>query len=503
MSEHLRIGADFFPSAKISWGVRADGSGFFTDTKVDTRNTVTQVDSGLSDVLHQVNHLHGKFENASAGIYFKKEIDTTGTELSASVDYVDYYNRAHEYYNLHFFDANGYENIPAVFQRTYKNTDIGIYAGQIDFSHPFQKKYKIEAGIKSSYVKTLNSLLFEIENAATNNWENDPARSNTFVYTEQINAAYADISADYKKWQLQAGLRAEQTLSLGNSPSTNETHQNNYIQLFPTLFATQQISDKQSLQYSVSRRVNRPGYDELNPFIFYVDQYTYHIGNPFLQPEISNSIDITHDYGDFLFSSLGASRTTHGISQITRQIDSTGILNQSEMNLNTIDNIYLSELFSKQLTPWWNNEFNMIVNYNRYKTNLDAGVLDKGNVVFNFIANETFSLKYKWKFELSASYQSPMVYALFYILPSADVTVGLSKNFLNNKLHLTVTASDLFYWQTQHVRIDFYDQQLYAWHKFDTRVVYVRLRYAFGNANAAKKSQFKNAADDLQKRAGK
>jgi hypothetical protein len=502
-SQHLRIGADFFPSKKTTWGIRGDGSSYLASTILDSRNNVTDVNAGTSNLLQQTNYLHGHFKNASAGIYCQQKFDTLGTELSASFDYVTYYNRAHENYNLHFFDDTGFENSTPVFQRTQKGTDIGIYVGQIDFTHPFKKKYKIEAGIKSSYVKTANDLLFEIENSSSGNWINDTTRSNKFIYTEQINAAYGTFSADFGKWQFEGGLRAEQTLSDGNSPTTNETHHNNYIQLFPALFVTQIINEKQSLQYSFARRINRPGYQELNPFIFYIDQYTYHLGNPFLQPEISNSVDITHDYGDFLFTSAGISRTTAGIADITHQIDSTGILNQSSVNLNTIDNAYFNVTLSKQITSWWITESNFLLNYNHYKTNFYGDPLNRSNVAVDIYLTETFLLKHGWKAEVSGWYQSPMVYTIFLIHPSGDVSLGLSKSFLNNKLKFTLNAGDLFYTQTQHVTIDFNTQHLYAIHKFDTRVVFVRLRYNFGNSNAAKKSQFKNAADDLQKRAGK
>jgi iron complex outermembrane receptor protein len=500
-TEHLRLGADFFPSKKITWGIRCDGSLYHADTQLDSRNTVKEINSGASTLLHQINYLHGNFENASAGLYYTQKLDTNGSELSASFDYVSYFNRAHENYNLHFFDGDGIENTDPVFQRTKKGTDIGIYVGQIDYSHPFKKKYKLEAGLKTSYVKTSNDLLFEIQNASSGNWVNDTTRSNTFIYTEQINAAYFDCSADYGKWQLEAGLRAEQTLSNGNSPTTHEVHRNNYVQLFPTLFVTQKISEKQSLQYSFARRINRPAYDELNPFIFYVDQYTYHLGNPFLQPEISNSIDITHDYSDFFFTTIGVSRTTGGMAQITHQIDSTGILNQSTVNLNTIDNAYLNINFSKPILKWWIHESNILFSYTHYKTNFYGESINRGNVAFDIYLTETFILKKGWKVEASAWYQSAMAYTIFLIQPTQDLSVGVSKNFFKNKLRFTLNAGDLFYTNTQRVTVDFNTQHLYAKHEFDTRVVYVRLRYNFGNSSAAKKSQFKNAADDLQKRA--
>jgi iron complex outermembrane receptor protein len=502
-SHHVRLGADFNPTKTVTWGIRTDGSLFDSKSILDSRNTVTQVDSGSNSILHQINTLNGNFNNASAGVYFKKEFDTLGTELSTSFDYVNYSNRSHETYDLHFIDDNGNATAPSAYQRVLKGTDIGIYVAQIDYTHPFEKKYKLEAGVKSSYVKTNNDLNFEIQDNSTGNWNNDSTRSNSFIYKEQINAAYTSLSADYGKWQLEAGLRAEQTISNGNSPTTGEIHKNDYIKFFPTIFASQKINDKQSMTYSLARRLNRPAYGELNPFIFYIDQYTYHLGNPFLQPEFSNNVEITHDYGDFLFTTLGFSRTSGGMADATHQIDSTGILNQSTININTIDYAYGNLNFSMPVTKWWTSEINVAFNYNHYKTDLNGSALDRENTAFDFYTNQTFLIKGGWKFEASAWYQSSLVYTIFVIQPSGDVTFGLSKNFLKNKLRLTINASDAFYNNTQHVNVDFENQHLYARHAFDSRVVYVRLRYNFGNSKAARKSEFKNAADDLQKRAGK
>ncbi|MGZ4117729.1 MAG: TonB-dependent receptor domain-containing protein [Bacteroidia bacterium] len=501
-SQNMKAGVDFFPSKNISFGLRADASDFTRNVDLDSKTKITKVDSGNVNTLHQTNLLKGEFKNGSLGFYYNQKLDTVGSELNVSLDYVNYHNRSTENYNLHFLDNYGAEIYDPQYQRSYPNTDIGIYVGQIDYTHPFRKKYKIEAGIKSSYVKTTNDLLFEIQNNNTNDWQKDTTRTNSFIYTEQINAAYLSGTADLGKWQLQGGLRAEQTNSNGNSPTTHQDHINNYVQLFPSLFVTQKISDEHSLQYTIARRINRPAYDALNPFYFYVDQYLYKIGNPFLQPEIANSADITYDYKDFIFASIGASRTTAGIAHVTHLIDSTGVMNQTSVNMNTIDNCYLSLTFSKSFTKWWTNENSLVLNYNHYLATLSGANLDRSNITYNMSATESFLLKYGIKIEASAWYQSPTVYSIFLIQPAGDVSLGISKSFLKNKLKCTVNVSDMLYTQSQRVLVDFVDQHINTTYNFDSRFVYVRMRYNFGKTDAAKKSQFKNAADDLQKRVG-
>jgi hypothetical protein len=501
VTNHIRVGADFYPSKKITWGVRADAMLMHNYTHIEGNNKIADVDSGSFFTLHQTNITSGNFNNGSFGAYFTKKLDTAGTELSLSSDYVAYNNNSHETYDLHFLDEQGNEFTPPEYERTEKQTGISIFVSQLDFTHPFLKKYNLEAGVKSSYVTTNNDLQFELQDNATGNWSTDSTRTNAFLYDELISAAYVSCSADLGKWQLKGGLRAEQTHALGKSPTTGTQHASDYLQLFPTLFITEKINDKNSIDYSLSRRINRPEYGDLNPFIFYIDQYTYRLGNPYLQPEIANAMDVTHDYSDMFFTSIGFSRTTNGFGQLLEQIDSTGIVHQSTVNMNTIDNAYLSLTLSMPFTKWWTTEINVMTNYNHYKSDFGEIKLDRENFVYNLSCTETFLFSHGWKLEASAWYQSPMTYTIFYIQPSSDVSLGVSKNFFKEKLRFSLNAADIFYTNSQKLTVVFANQDLYSLHDFDTRVVYLRLRYNFGNSAAARKSQFRSGADDLKKRA--
>jgi hypothetical protein len=500
-SQTGKAGLDFFPDSMTTIGLRGDASLFTRTTRLDSRTTIEKMDSGTSSILHQVNTTDSRFLKGSLSLFASRKLDTTGTEINISLDYVNYQNRDNELYNLYFLTASGMPSGSPAFQRSFPNTDIGIYAGQIDYSHPFRRKYKLETGLKSSLVQTNNNLLFENQDGS-GQWQKDLSRTNTFLYTEQINAAYLSLTADWGKWNLQGGLRAEQTISDGNSSSTGQDHRNNTIQLFPSLLVSQKISENHSMQYTFFRRINRPAYDELNPFYFYLDRYLYRIGNPFLQPEITNGGDATYSYKNMFFASAGASHTTSGIAHITRLADSTGVLNQTSVNMNTIDNMFVSLTLSNSIVKWWSSTINATANYNHYMTSLSDGGLDRANIVYNMNVTETFLLKAGIKAELSGWYQSPMVYSIFLIQPSADVSLGLSRSFLKDKLKLSINVSDLFLTRAQHVTVDFQDQHLVSAYNFDSRYVYVRLKYNFDGNRSMRKAQFHSATDDLQKRVG-
>jgi iron complex outermembrane receptor protein len=416
VAQAVKTGLDWFATKKLTLGLRLDGSYTERNSLLDSRTTITKTDSGSASILHQINKTAGTFKNGSINAFLNQKLDTLGSELNLSADMLRYQNRSVENYDLYFLSMTGADISPANYQRSMPNSDISIYVAQIDYTKAFRKTYKMDAGLKSSFVRSDNGLLFENQDA-NGLWQKDAGRSNSFSYSETINAAYLDGSADLGKLQVQAGLRAEQTVSEGISPTTGQDHANNYIQLFPTLLLSKTLSENHSLQASLFRRINRPAYDELNPFIFYVDQYLRRVGNPFLQPEISKGADLSYSYKSDIYASLGASRTTSGIAHVTHLVDSTGVTSQLSVNMNTIDNGYFSLTWVGSAVKWWTNSLNVTLNYNHYLANLSGQNLDRSNVVYNFNLTEGFLLKKGLKLEVSGWYQSPMVYSIFLIQP--------------------------------------------------------------------------------------
>lgn len=492
-----RVGIDFTPNANTTWGLRVDGSRDVEKIRTSNESTITQDTDTMR--LTQENKLHGRFSNLGGGAYFRHTIDTLGQEISASADYLLYYDRTNETYDLNFTDPNSNYVAPAQ-QRSSSSNDIPIYVGQVDYTKPFGKKFRLETGVKSSYVETKNALLFEILTGSS--WGKDTTRSNTFTYKEQINAAYVNGSLSLDKWEIMAGLRAEQTNSDGISPTMNQEVKRSYLEFFPSLFITQKINRKNTLNYSFSRRINRPDYESLNPFLFYLDQFTYKAGNPFLQPEIAWNAEASYGYNDFLFLEASVSRRTQAMTDISRQVDSTAIIYQTTVNLNTVDMAYIGGSVSHNITKWWINEANVRFTYARYRSDLYGTAFDNHNIAFNADATETFLLNKGWKVQLSGWYQGPMYYGIFLFHPMGGVDLAVSKNFFDNKLQCSLTGADLFHTQLMNIDVNYDQQDIHVHHISDTQTLTLRLRYNFGNAKAARKSQFKSGADELKQRAG-
>jgi len=207
--------------------------------------------------------------------------------LSVDADYSrNAFSNSTRYVN-EFYNGVGSTLKPSNTYRNITPAVINIQSFKADYVHPLSATMKIEAGMKSSTVRTDNNLQFdELEKGE---WNNNSKRSNHFIYDETIHAAYLNTNKQFKKTSVQFGLRAENTISRGNSITENKVVERKYIDLFPSLFVNQAMGKAHSVSLSYSRRIDRPDYNALNPFVYYVDEYTFQKGNPFLHPQYSHA----------------------------------------------------------------------------------------------------------------------------------------------------------------------------------------------------------------------
>ncbi|HEU4718929.1 MAG TPA: TonB-dependent receptor [Bacteroidia bacterium] len=502
LGHRVSLGVDFYAKHNITWGGRIDAA--LAGEKDYTQNStvISVAGSDTSSLLYQVNHEKSFYNNGAANLYFSQKYDTLGKELSASADYLAYQIGSHNDFDLNYYDNFGNHIAPEEFQRNISYSDIRIFVGQVDYSNPFGRKYKMETGLKSSYVQTYNDLHFDLLDSSSS-WFNDTTKSNRFIYREQINAAYVNGYADFGRWQFEAGLRAEQTISDGNSPTTGEHLHRTYAQLFPSVFILEKLDDKNSLNYTYSHRINRPSYQDLNPFTSYLDKYTYEKGNPFLQPEIADNAEFTYSYLDALFVTLGGSRTKFAMTDVTQQVDSTAIGYKTTVNLDNVYSGYFGVSCPVPIGKWFMMENDLNLSYNQYKSDLFGTLVDNKSWMFNGSSNLTFRLPQEWKLQLWGWYNSPGTYGIFRMKARGGVGGGISKTMLNRQLQFNLTVQDLFRTTGMHATINFQNQDAYVEFRPDSPRVYLRVRYSFGNSKATRKAQSKTGADDLKDRTGK
>jgi hypothetical protein len=429
----------------------------------------------------------------------KHNFDDKGKELTVDLDYSGFNNAANTNFENRFFDANNVltENLV---QRNPTSTIIDIYAAKFDFSIPTKNKAKIDLGAKTSYVKTDNDFVFE--QLFDNTWVNDEGKTNHFVYTEFVNAAYINYGKQWKKVGLQSGLRAEYTISEGNSLTLNKVVPKSYLSLFPTLFINHNISEKHGTRYSYSRRIGRPNYQQLNPFLFFLDPYTFQKGNEFLNPQFTDNAEFTYSYKGASSVAFGYSFTKDNMFDVIEQEDDSRKTFQTTTNLEKVENFSVNVSFPVTVTKWWTMNNNISGYYNRFRdSDVSGGVLDIGNFAYNFYTGHTFSLKKGWSAEANMWYNSPNVFGIIRATkPQYAVNAGVQK-VLNKKARLKLNINDMFLTSFFNGKIDYQNIDLAVTNRWASRRATLSFTYTFGNQNVKSARRRSTAAEDLKSRA--
>jgi hypothetical protein len=313
-NQTLKLGMDWDISKKDVIGVVLSGFAFDGNPTPTTVSDIFDANNNLQSRLVSYTDNDLSFKNFTSNINWRHKFDSAGQEISADVDYVRYDNMAEmmlttdKYNSARQFTGQSFlkGSLPA---------DINIYSFKTDYSKPI-KNGRFEAGAKVSYVK--NDNLVDYKTFFDNKWYDD-ARSNHFIYEETVNAAYVNMNKQFKKWTVQGGLRVENTISKGNQITQNSTFKKNYTELFPTAFVSYALDKNNSLTVNYGRRITRPNYQDLNPFIYFLDTLTYRQGNIYLVPQFANKYELSYAYKSKYIVSASYSETDDVISQIMRQ----------------------------------------------------------------------------------------------------------------------------------------------------------------------------------------
>src|SRR5699024_11044269 len=300
---------------------------------------------------------------------------------------------------------------------------------KIDYTLPLKHKIKLSLGAKTSLVTSDNNVEYFRFDNDNKKWLYDSA-TNHFKYTENINAAYINLNKKFKKgWGLQLGLRGEQTISKGHQFTNDSTVKRNYLQLFPSVYVSKKLDKNNTLNASYSRRIDRPDYQDLNPFRYYIDPYTYNEGNPFLQPQLANSLKLAYSYKSLLTAALSYSNTSDVISQVLKQDDSARVTYQTRENLSRMQNTGLSISLSIPVTKCWMSNNSINVFHNIFQGEFLGAYLDFGRTAYTFHSTNTFTLPAHFKAELSGYYNSSMQWSIFTSRPQYSLSAGIQKSF--------------------------------------------------------------------------
>jgi outer membrane receptor protein involved in Fe transport len=493
-------GIDYFINDRNTVGLAVNGYITTADqvSNITTRigGSPTQTDS----TLRATNPTDYTYQNTAYNLNYRGVLDTAGQEINIDADFSRYHRDKVDAYSNRLEEANGQPLRPTSGFRNLTPSIVKIWAAKADYSYPFNKKMKVDMGLKTSIVNTDNNSI--IENLVDYQWQYDQNQSNHFIYDENINAAYANLHREFKSTTIQLGLRAEQTNSKGNSLTTQSVNERHYFNLFPSIFINQMLSKDHEAGFSYSRRIERPNYASLNPFIHFIDAYTYFQGNPSLNPQYTNSFEVSYSYKKKINVTFGYNHTTDVIAFIVSDDTTRKTLAAMYRNLASLKSYNLNISAPLSITKWWTSNNNLTVFNNEFSTpDLFGSPFKSSKTAFNINSIHTITLNSTLSAELSAYYHSRYVEGTTSNRQEYSADLGLSKALLDKKLNIKVAANDLFntlrYASTSIVpgQINTYRQ------KDESRIFRLTCSYRFGSSTIKGARKRNKGSEEEQNRA--
>ena len=505
--QNFRAGIDYFANKTTTLGFAVNGtidkqrftSGSTTDF-YDSLHNFTQYN--IAQSLNKTPQTHLGFNGN-----LTHKLDSKGSELSVDADYIFYSTPGTVYSNNFLYNADNSPSDDPYLLNGLLPSKIDIYSIKSDYRKVMKGNITFEAGVKSSYVQTDNNAIYTLFDNTMKVWEPDTSISNHFIYKENINAAYINWQQQIKKFSMQIGLRAEQTNTNGDQTVKNVAFGKHYVQFFPTSYFSYKPNDNNTFGISYGRRIERPSYQSLNPFRFQLDRYTYEQGNPDLQPQFSNNVEVSYNYKGQWNISANYTMTTDIISDAVITFKAAGDSNyttyQTSQNIASQRNIGLAINYSKQLTKsWMMNVFFNLFN-NRYRGVIDSTNIDVSNTSFNASFNSQYSFKKGWAGEISGFYYAKDYVSGVRLAEGRGMfSLGASKQILEGKASIKLNLRDPFYLMSFTSHTDLNKGLTNTHSIWDNRRIILTVVYRFGRTAGNQVHRRNSGASDEQDRVG-
>ncbi len=507
-NHNLKIGMDYTLTKKTTLGVVA--SGFYNPSVERGSNTsyLKNPEFVTDSIVQASSRSEELWKNVSLNLNARHQFDSTGREITADFDYIMYDASSLQDFTNSTYNPNWVKKYD---ERLRGDLPVGIniYTAKVDYTHPLKKEAKLEFGVKASHVVTENRAnYYELMNQ---NWETDYRKTNHFDYNENVYAAYLNFNKQItKKFGVQTGLRFESTtyegFQHGNPTREDSSFQRSYNSWFPTVYLSYKAGKHHQFGLNVGRRIDRPAYQDMNPFLFFLDKYTYGQGNPYLKPQYSNNIEFSHIFKEFLTTTLNYGITNDMFIETFDQPEQVG----NEYNYATIvrqgnigrrENAGIAVNVQMPVTKWWTAMIYSNYNYSKFRgpVNGEMVVAEAGNLMFN--VNNQFKFNKGWSAEISGWYRSKGIEGQLTIDPMGQFNVGVARQILKNKGTIKLNVRDLFYTQQAKGYMKFESTEASFRNSRDSRVLNLTFSYRFGKAMNGNGSQRKKGgANEEQNR---
>ncbi|MBX3254899.1 MAG: TonB-dependent receptor [Chitinophagaceae bacterium] len=471
-----RMGADwqFMPKHKI--GVNYHG--YFDDFKSYNHSTVGRLDNSneLHSFIRSANNIIEPYHYDAINLNYRYDIDSLGKKITADANYTSYRNFSDGLMTTGNYEANG-DLLNENLLKSHQPGFVKIKSGQIDAELPYQK-FTLKSGIKYAEVENDNQYSFDTLQAG--NFVEVETMSNHFKYKERIAAAYLSGSKKWGKTSLEAGLRLEHTNADGYTVKQDVSNKWEYIKLFPSLAVEQVINDNNKIDFSMSRRINRPSYTELNPVRWYTDQYFYWSGNPNLVPELAWVYNVTYSLkSKYIFSAVYNQSLNYINRRLVMDDNGTTVRTQSD-NFGTRHRFDFTVSAPVQLFSFWDAQIFSDISYTSYPISMLSGDKELSQWAAMLLLQQNFSLPKGFKINIAGFYYTPELRGIYLTQPAGWVDFGVKKSFFGNKLEAQFSINDILNTNCYRANSQTDIADYYYRDKPYSRVFGFSLRYHFG-----------------------
>lgn len=492
-SINVKAGADYFINSRSTIGVLATTG--YTDAEFKSESNTGIYAAGTGEfikTLKAYNNIPGSRMNNNFNINYKYA-DTNGLEINVDGDYGFFRGTGRSLQPNYYYGANNYL-LATVINRNYTPTDIDIYTIKADAEQKLGKG-KLGYGAKYANVTTQNTFdFFNVQNGLD---VKQLDRSNTFKYTENVNAAYVNYNTPLgKALSLQAGVRVENTHSKGELTradgivQADNTVERDYTNLFPSAALTWNINQKHSLNLAGSRRIDRPTYQDLNPFENKMDELTYQKGNAFLRPQYTTTMELTHTFMSYVNTSVSYSHVTDFATEVTDTLRSATYIQQRNLATQDIYNISIGTPIP--VNKWWMGYANVWYSYQVFNGQINQNKVNVAIPLYGAYMQQTFTLGHNYTAEVSGWYNGPAIWGgTWRTSHQGGLDLGLQKQFWNKNATFKLAVTDIFYTAPWKATNDFGGLKIRGNGNWESRTFRASFSYRFGSnqVNSARKRE--------------
>jgi len=499
-SHNVKTGVDFFAGKNTTMGVVFTGN--VTTRDITVLSTIDWMTPSyvIDSTINTEGTRHIRFERAGINFNAKQIIDAT-SEITTDIDFIKFDINGDQYFQTQLTTPG------SAIQATKGNipSALNIFTVKIDYSKRF-KELLWEAGLKTASTNTDNLAEYYFHDGTA--WQDDLSRSNHFLYDEKIHSVYSSIDRQKGKWHWQAGLRYEFTAykanQLGNAVVKDSSFKKNYGSLFPSAFVSFAADSNNTFTLRLGRRIDRPQFQNLNPFLVTINKYTFEGGNPFIRPQYTWNMELMHNYKNILSTGISYSYLKDYFSQIFIIDSNSSNVNKNVIiytrgNVGTFHNFGVTATLQTPVTKWWSITSTVVYNHKIIKGVIWAPLRATINQV-NFSLNNQFQFKKGWSAEISGYYLTKSQIDLQeYLTPQGELGAGISKQIMKNKGTLRLAIRDIFHTQNYSGYSYFENSEEPFKIKWDTRVVRITFSWRFGKTMKAIKRSAGGAIEETDR----